>query len=65
MAIAEQDISELTSDEISHLIFGGAAPDDYRAMPLWVAIQVVAMDHLDDRLKDWAWLVLAAEVDTA
>lgn len=56
-----QDISGMTSSEINKIIFQDKEPSEPVSMPLWVAEQVVEMDHLEQSLRDWAWNTLESE----
>jgi hypothetical protein len=56
-----QDISGMTSSEINKIIFQDKEPSEPVSMPLWIAEQVVEMEHLEQSLRDWAWNTLDAE----
>lgn len=50
-----RNITGLIESEINAIIFNGAQVDEHKAMPLWVAEQVINMNHLSQHLRDWAW----------
>jgi len=52
------DITNLTSNEINAIIFKDARVDEPRAMPVWIAEQVVTMEHVDHHLRDWAFTTM-------
>ena len=57
------DISNLTSSEIYKLIFKGKGTTEFVSIPLWIAEQVIEMDHLESALKDWAWSRILSELE--
>ena len=54
------DVSGMTTTEVYRLIMGDAAADEYVAMPMNIATQVINGDHFSRELKDWAWMTLDA-----
>jgi len=63
MTNENRDISNMTSSEVTQLIFGDAQPWEHVAMPEWIAREVINNEHFDRPLKDWAWLTLGLLID--
>lgn len=58
-----QNIREMTSQEINSLIFNGKKSTEYVSMPMWMAEQILEMGHVEQSLKDWAWLTFAETLE--
>lgn len=61
--VNEHDITDYTNSELMELVNGNAEPDVFISMPLWVAKQVIEMDHVCDGTRDWAWQVIGSHID--
>lgn len=59
----QQDLSEMTSHDIMILLFKSAV-DDTITMPIWMASQIINLDHIrDERLNDWAWMTIQSSFE--
>ena len=59
----QQDLSEMTSHDIMSLLFNSAV-DDTITMPIWMASQIINLDHIrDERLNDWAWMTIQSSFE--
>ena len=59
------NITNLLESEVNELIFGSAPVDQAQSMPLWIAEQVVCMQHLSQHLRDWAWNTIDSRINSA
>ena len=59
----EHDITDYNNSELMDLLNGKCEPSTFIVMPLWIAKQVIEMEHVCDGTRDWAWQIIGTHID--